>query len=169
MIVHTNTKKIVNKTINYQFYQPLGGEITEEFKAKYQANFRRETEIKCYDQLINEEICVHVIYYEMRYPLNPYIKLSNDEKYIINEAIGRYCRKNNINVDHIFDINVLGELIPKRIKHGYLNVDKIVNSILGTQIEWEVKDFIKEIRSEIIESRKRAERDMYSFDWSRYE
>lgn len=141
----------------------------QDFKAEYQMKFQKETEIKCYDQLTNEEICVHIIYYEMRYPLNPYIKLSNDEKHIINEAIGRYCRKNDINIDHIFDINVVGELIPKRIRHGYLNIDKIVNSALGTQIEWEVKDFIKEIRSEIVERRRLAERDTCNFDWSKYE
>jgi hypothetical protein len=136
----------------------------EDFKAKYYMIPQKETEIKCYDQLTNEEICTHAIYYEMRYPLNPYIKLSNDEKYIINEAIGRYCRKNDINIDHIFDISVTGDLIPKRIKHGFLNVDKIVNSILGTQIEWEVKDFIKEIRKEIIEREKLNQYDYYWFD-----
>jgi hypothetical protein len=109
-----------------------------------------------------EEIILHVIYTEFYYPKVNYIKHTKDDKYIINEAIGRYCRKHNINVDYIFGINLLGDLVPRRISKGRMNIDEIVNSRDGTLTEWKIKDNIKEIRCEL--SKRKAELE-YDIQW----
>lgn len=121
-----------------------------------------DVEITCYDQLSIEEIILHTIYTEFYYPKGSYIKHTKEDKYIVNESIGRYCRKHDINTDHIFNINLSGDLVPRRIREGRMNVDDIVNSRDGTLTEWEIKDNIKEIRNEI--DKRKAEIE-YDFEW----
>ena len=135
----------------------------EDFRNYYQQwKPNTDIEITCYDQLTLEEIIIHTVYVEFYYPKVNYIKLTKEDKYVINEAIRRYCRKHDINTEHIFNINLLGELVPRRIKERRMNVDEIVNSHDGTLIEWEVKDFIKEIRGELA---KRKVEIGYDIKW----
>lgn len=119
-------------------------------------------EITCYNQLTIDEIIVHALYIEFYYPNVKYIKHSKEDKYVINEAIGRYCRKHDINIDHIFAINVVGDLVPKRLSKGSMNADRIINSNDGTLTEWEIKDNIKEIRSEL--NKRKADTE-YNIEW----
>ena len=137
----------------------------EDYRNYYQQwTLNTDIEITCYDQLTIEEIILHTIYTEFYYPKVRYIKLTREDKHIIAEAIGRYCKKHDINTDHIYDFNLLGELVPRKIREGRMNVDEIVNSRDNTLIEWEVKDFIKEIRSELA---KRKVENEYDFKWIR--
>lgn len=135
----------------------------EDYRNYYQQwTPNTDIEITCYDQLTIEEIILHTIYTEFYYPKVRYIKLTREDKHIITEAIGIYCRKHDINTEHIFNINLLGELVPRKIREGRMNVDEIVNSRDNTLIEWEVKDNIKEIRSEL--NKIKAENE-YNFEW----
>ena len=83
-----------------------------------------------------------------------------EDKHIIAEAIGRYCKKHDINTDHIYNFNLLGELVPRKIREGRMNIDEIVNSRDNTLIEWEVKDNIKEIRNELAKRKMETEYDI---------
>lgn len=121
-----------------------------------------DIEITCYNQLTIQEIILHTIYTEFYYPKVNYIKLNKEDKYVINEAVGRYCRKHDINTEHIFNINLSGDLVPRRIKEGRMNVDEIVNSRDGTLVEWEIKNNIKEIRCEL--NKRKAETE-YNLEW----
>ena len=135
----------------------------EDYRNYYQQwTPNTDIEITCYDQLTIEEIILHTIYTEFYYPKMSYIKLTTEDKYIINEAIGRYCRKHDINTEHIFNINLSSDLVPRRIREGRMNVDEIVNSSDGTLTEWEIKDNIKEIRSELY---KRKAENEYDIEW----
>lgn len=133
----------------------------EDYREYYQQWIpSKDIEITCYDQLSIEEIILHNIYTEFYYPNVGYIKHSKEDKYIINEAIGRYCRKHEIAIDHIFNINLSGDLVPRRIREGRMNVDQIVNSRDGTLVEWEIKDNIKEIRNELNKRKAEIECDI---------
>lgn len=123
-----------------------------------------DIEITCYDQLTIQEIILHTIYAEFYYPKVSRIKLTREDKHIINEAIGKYCREHDINTEHIFNINLSGDLIPRRIREGRMNVDEIVNSHEGILIECEIKDNIKEIRSEL--DKKKVENE-FNYKWIR--
>lgn len=116
----------------------------------------------CYNQLTIYEIIVHSLYMEFYYPKVSYIKHTKEDKYVINEAVGRYCKKHDINIDNIFTINVVGDLVPKRLSEGSVNADRIVNSHDGTLAEWEIKENIKEIRSELNKRKAEAE---FNFEW----
>lgn len=119
-------------------------------------------EVTCYNQLTIDEITVHALYMEFYYPNEIYIKHTKEDKYVINEAVGRYCRKHDINIDRIFAVNVVGDLVPKRLIEGNMNADRIVNSHDGTLTEWEIKDNIKEIRSEV--NKRKAETE-FNLEW----
>lgn len=121
-----------------------------------------EVEITCYDQMLINEIIVHKIYKEIYDPRSRYMRITHEDKNILNEAVRRYCRKHDINIDHIFAINLVGDLVPRRIEEKYLNIDAIVNSREGTLVEWEIKENIKEIRSEL--NKRKAETEI-NFEW----
>jgi hypothetical protein len=135
----------------------------EDYREYYQQwKPSTDIEITCYDQLSIEEIILHTIYTEFYYPKVGYLKHSKEDRYIINEAIGRYCRIHDINTEHIFTINLCGDLVPRRIREGRMNIDQIVNSRDGTLAEWEIKDSIAEIRNELNKRKAEAE---YDFKW----
>lgn len=136
----------------------------ENYREYYQ-QWKPNTDVEatCYDQLTVHEIILHSIYTEFYYPKAGYIKHSKEDKYVINEAIGRYCRKHDINTEHIFNINLSGDIVPRRIIEGRMNVDEIVSSRDGTLVEWEIKDNIKEVKSEL--SKRKAEIE-YNFEWT---
>lgn len=135
----------------------------EDYRKYYQQwTSNTDIEVTCYDQLTIEEIILHTIYTEFYYPNARYIRLTREDRYIITEAIERYCRKHDINTDHIFNINLLGDLVPRRIREGRMNVDEIVNSHDGTLVEWEVKNNIKGIRNELAKRKVETE---YNIEW----
>ena len=121
-----------------------------------------EVEITRYDQLTDDEIIIHTIYKELYYPKSSYIKQNKEDKCIINEAVGKYCRTHDIYFEHIFEVNLLGDLIPRKIRCGHMNVYKIVNSRDGTLVELEIKDTIKELRNKF--NKRKAENE-YNFEW----
>lgn len=115
-----------------------------------------------YRQLTEEEITVHTIYKEFYHPNINYIKYSQEDKYIINEAIGRYCNTHSIARENIFDMSLTGDLIPRKIRHDYTNIESIVSSEEGSMIYWKIKENMREIRTELDARKLKTE---YYYEW----
>ena len=105
-----------------------------------------------------DEIAVHKVYDNLFY----HSRSTKEEKLIINESIDRYCRKHSIQFEHMFTLNAIGNLIPRKIKSDCRMADIDSYSTKYMLIKSEIMSIIEEIRCKL---NKRKANEEYGFIW----